>query len=267
MKNVDNKDQCTAEGYRKFHNLHTDKAKGGLRLRMCNDGNTECQLKCKDDAFSGGSGTVKCEIGKYGDYRYIGITPCQEIDCEENGNGDCAKCEGNSGKYCYTSTIFGICSSSDGNKCVEELDCEENENLGGNCANCEGNSGQYCFTSTINGGVCSSDGNKCVGESNEVRHAPRGRKTVDINGNDEGKCTKQGYRDFFRSYKKKYVGGLRLTSNCKNGSTECLLACNKSEYYMPGSSSGTINCENGIYWFDELPKACKRHPDSWFFIA
>lgn len=242
-KHVDSR--CTADGYRKFHNLHRP---SGLVLYKCNDGDTECQLRCLNIFWSGG-GKVKCEIGsKYGDYRYIGKRVCGAVNClQKKFYGKCPKCKGHSGKECNTQKKIGLCSSSDGqHKCAPTYDCK----------NPEKEKGELCYESEMDFfGICSfSNGNKlkCVKKASVNGSII---EPVAINSSDEGKCTKKGFRDFFSSYKNEYVDGLKLTSKCKDGSTKCRLKCNTR--YIKGSSSGTVNCENGIYWFDKLPKKCQ----------
>jgi len=259
--------RCTADGYRKFHNLHRPSdigggkpaGKGGLVLYKCNDGDTECQLKCLERAESG-AGKVKCEIGsKYGDYRYIGKRACDAINCKKVKNhGNCPKCKGHSGKLCTTKKQYGLCSSSDRqHKCAPYYDCKDPEK----------EKGEPCYDDEVGFfGTCAfSNGNKlkCV-EKASVNGSII--EPVAINSSDEGKCTKKGFRDFVSSYKKQYVDGLKITSKCKDGSTKCRLKCNTRWEYILGSSSGTVNCENGIYWFDKLPKKCQledRLPDDW----
>lgn len=120
-------------------------------------------------------------------------------------------------------------------KCWDEEDCEE----------WTWNKDENCYLKKF-GNVLEPDINN------------KGSISGTLNSKRCGKCTNRGYVDFLRSHKSRYVDGLILSS-CKDDSIKCELKCVHREDFLPGSSSGTINCEKGIYWFDQLPEKCKRY--------
>jgi len=258
--------ECTAEGYKNFHDLHDKDGKLGLVPHECNDGDEECLLKCEDRSESG-YGAIKCEIGsKYGDYRYSGVLPCGGIYCKKYGG--CRNCKGHSGKACATEENYtGLCSSSSkGNKCNPVYNCKNPKEKGEKCISDIIKGNMYRFY-----GYCSPDeGNelKCMkcddilgsviekapGKSSDYgTYSPTPAEKIA----KKSQCKKNGFIIFVESYKKKFVGGFKLSRDCKNGSTKCQLECRRKGYER-GSSSGTVNCENGIYWFDEMPKSCRK---------